>query len=91
MEQNYETNTYLTITLASNSPYKQSPEALSTVHSLITHVGQVGSLDDVQLLSVPKQEWALRGEEVLASLKAAQGIHRVDVQSLRQRSKRDEL
>ncbi|KAG7453150.1 uncharacterized protein BT62DRAFT_925688 [Guyanagaster necrorhizus] len=91
MEQNYETYTYLTVTLAPNSPYNQSPEALATIHPLITLVGQVGSLDDVQLLSVPKQEWAQRGEEVLASLKAAQGVHRVDVQSLRQRSKRDEL
>ncbi|KAK0441383.1 hypothetical protein EV421DRAFT_1711764 [Armillaria borealis] len=91
MEQNYDANTYLTVTLAPNSPYNKSPEALSTIHPLITHVGQVGALDDVQMLSVPKQEWTQRGEEVLASLKAAQGIHRVDVQSLRQRPKRDEL
>ncbi|KAK0185981.1 hypothetical protein F5146DRAFT_163924 [Armillaria mellea] len=84
MEQDYDSNVYLTVTLAPNSPYYKSPEALSTVHPLVIHVGQVGALEDCQ-------GWAQRSEQVLASLKAAQGIHRVDVQSPRQRFKRDEL
>ncbi|KAK0227779.1 hypothetical protein IW262DRAFT_555194 [Armillaria fumosa] len=91
MEQNYDLNMYLAVTLAPDSPYYKSPEALSTIHPLVTHVGQVGALDDVQMLSVSKAGWGQRSEEVLASLKADQGIQRVDVQWPRQRSKRDEL
>ncbi|KAK0474003.1 hypothetical protein IW261DRAFT_1341957 [Armillaria novae-zelandiae] len=91
MEQNYDLNMYLAVTLAPNSSYYKSPEALSAIHPLATLVGQVGALDDVWMLSVSMSGWGQRSEEVLASLKADRGIQRVDVQWPRQRSKRDEL
>ncbi|KAF8910334.1 hypothetical protein CPB85DRAFT_1221514 [Mucidula mucida] len=88
---NHELNTYLAVTLASTSPFKRSPRTLNLAHPSITHVGPVGALDNVQLVSVPKEVWAEQQEQVLSQLKSAEGVQRVDVQSLKQRSKRDEF
>ncbi|KAE9405849.1 hypothetical protein BT96DRAFT_306495 [Gymnopus androsaceus JB14] len=69
------------------------PSSISTLHPALTHVGQVGSLDDVQLVSVPKEDWSNIGDDILASLKNSQGVHSVSVQEPKQRTKRtgDEL
>ena len=90
---NYEANTYLAVTLSPGSTYFQDPATLAAVHPSISHVGQVGPLQDVQLVSVPKRDWDGVKEEVLQSLMGSGGIGRVDVQVAQQRAKRggDEL
>jgi len=53
----------------------------------------VGELQDVQLFAVPKADWDQVGEDILAVLKAKQGVLGVDVQVPKERVKRgsDEL
>ncbi|KAJ7432759.1 hypothetical protein B0H11DRAFT_1759728 [Mycena galericulata] len=90
---NYGANTYLAVTLPSASSYLQNPVSLGLVHPAVAHVGQVGEMPDVQLVSVPKQEWEFSEaarEEILAAFKA---VGKVDVQEPKQRTKRggDEL
>lgn len=90
---NYAVNTYIAVTLPPASSYLQTPASLGLVHPAVAHVGQVGAMPDVQLVSVPKQEWEVsetaRGE-ILAAFKA---IGKVDIQEPKQRTKRggDEL
>ncbi|KAF8874823.1 hypothetical protein CPB85DRAFT_1236192 [Mucidula mucida] len=83
--------TYVAVTLDGDGAYINAPHILATIHPSLSHVGQVGALDNVQLLSVAKLDWDDYGEEVLARLREAPGVVRVDVQELKQRSKRDEL
>ncbi|KAJ6621803.1 hypothetical protein B0H10DRAFT_2015828 [Mycena sp. CBHHK59/15] len=89
---NYAANTYLAVTLPASSSYLQAPASLGLVHPAIAHVGQVGGMPDVQLLSISKQEWEVEAvrEQILVSLK---DVGRVDVQEPKQRAKRggDEL
>jgi len=86
-------NTYLAVSLSPSSLYLQNPSALSSAHPSITHVGQVGQMADVQLISVPREEWDRAQIDILEKLNAQQGISRVDVQAMKQRAKRggDEL
>ncbi|KAJ4475540.1 hypothetical protein J3R30DRAFT_565468 [Lentinula aciculospora] len=93
MALNHNLNTYVAVTLAPNSPFLDVPSSLSTVHPAVTHVGQVGQLHDVQLVSVPKEDWSNIGDDILASLKGSEGVTSVNVQELKQRTKRgsDEL
>ncbi len=90
---NYNTNTYLAVTLSPGSQYLQSPASLVESHSSLVHVGNVGQLEDVQLYSVPKAVWQREEADILEILKELQGVSRVDVQIPRTRSKRggDEL
>jgi hypothetical protein len=53
---NYAANTYLAVTLPASSSYLQAPASLGLLHPAVAHVGQVGAMADVQLVSVPKQE-----------------------------------
>ena len=82
---------YLAVTLASSSPFYANPSQLSVSHSVVKHVGNVGQLPNVQLFSVPKAEWDSRQQDILSFLKGSEGVQRVDVQSPKTRSKRDEL
>ncbi|KAJ3760626.1 hypothetical protein EV360DRAFT_39356 [Lentinula raphanica] len=93
MALNYDLNTYVAVTLTPTSPFVNTPSMLSNVHPSLTHVGQVGQLHDVQLVSVPKDDWNHIGDDILASLKGSEGVASVSVQELRQRTKRgdDEL
>jgi hypothetical protein len=86
-------NAYLAVSLSPSSPYIQNPSALSSAHPLITHVGQVGEMKDVQLLSIPRQEWDRAQHDILGSLNTHEGITWVDVQIVKQRAKKgaDEL
>jgi len=90
---NYNTNTYLAVTLSPGSQYLQRPASLVERHSSLVHVGNVGQLEDVQLYSVPKAVWQREEEDILEILKELQGVSRVDVQIPQTRSKRggDEL
>lgn len=84
-------NIYLAVTLGRSSPFYTNPSGLSTSYSAVNHVGNVGQLPDVQLFSVPKVEWDSRQQDILSFLKGSEGVQRVDVQSPRTRSKRDEF
>jgi hypothetical protein len=84
-------NIYLAVTLARSSPFYTNPSQLSTSYSAVNHVGNVGQLPDVQLFSVRKVEWDSQQQDILSFLKGSEGVQRVDVQSLKTRSKRDEL
>lgn len=84
-------NIYLAVTLARTSPFYTHPSHLSASHSAVSHVGNVGQLPDVQLFSVPKVVWDSQQQDILSFLKGGEGVQRVDVQSPKMRSKRDEL
>ena len=84
----YENNTYLAVTLDSSSPFKDAPQTLSSLHPSIVHEGQVGALEDVRLVSVPKEAWAQHGGTIVTLLRGAQGVKGVNVQALKQRTKR---
>ncbi|KAM6503336.1 hypothetical protein JOM56_000279 [Amanita muscaria] len=90
---NYNTNTYLAVTLSPQSQYFSSPSALIQAHPSLTHVGKVGQLEDVQLYGISKAVWQRESDNILDQLKGLDGVDRVDVQSLQVRSKRggDEL
>jgi len=84
-------NIYLAVVLARSSPFYTNPSGLSASHFTVNHVGNVGQLPDVQLFSVPKVEWDSRKQDILDFLKGSEGVQRVEVQSPKMRSKRDEL
>ncbi|KAJ8087973.1 hypothetical protein AAF712_011692 [Marasmius tenuissimus] len=93
MAMNHDMNTYIAVTLSPGSSFSQTPASLASVHPALAHVGQVGQLNDVQLVSVPKTDWGNVGDDILASLRSSQGVVNVDVQQPKQRAKRggDEL
>ncbi|KAF8585722.1 hypothetical protein K439DRAFT_1279400, partial [Ramaria rubella] len=78
----YGTNTYIVVYLSPSSPYLLNPSSISTIHPALTHVGSVGVLNDVQLVSVPKREWSHLSDDVLVSLRSGSttGIEKVEVQ-----------
>ncbi|KAI0695080.1 hypothetical protein C8T65DRAFT_665866 [Cerioporus squamosus] len=84
---------FIAVTLSPTSALNSDPDGL-VVHPLITRLGRVGELQDVQLLGVPRDSWAHAQHEVLDSLNQLQGVLRVDVQDIpKLRAKRggDEL
>ena len=88
----HDTFVYLTVTLAPSSPALADPALLTRAHPSLAHLGAVGELRDVQLLSVPKNAWAAAQGPVLAALHGTAGVQRVDVQGApRTRAKRDEF
>ena len=89
----YNANTYLAITLSPSLTYLLDLSSLAKVHPSAIHVGQVGEMKDVQLISVPKQQWDSAQKDILQYLNDQEGIHSVDVQSVKVWPKRggDEL
>lgn len=84
----HSTNVYLAVTVSPTSQLFSQPEHLAT-HPSISHLGPVGQLEDIQLLSVPRASWGRVQGEVLAQLNSLNGVQRVDVQDApRQRVKR---
>ena len=79
MALNYNHNVYLAVTLESSSPYFTNPAGLA-IHPSLSHAGQVGQLRDVQLVSVPKDQWAEAQADILNTLHGLTGVKRVDVQ-----------
>ena len=87
--QDHNANVYLAVTLSSSSALYQNPQDLAA-HPALTHIGQAGQLRDVQLLSVPRDDWERVQSDVLSKLNSLHGVSRVDVQEPpRMRSKRD--
>ncbi|KAF7348423.1 p-loop containing nucleoside triphosphate hydrolase protein [Mycena sanguinolenta] len=90
---NYAANTYLAVTLPPSSSYLQAPASLALLHPAVAHVGQVGAMPDVQIVSIPKDEWELSEDKRAEILAAFRAVGKVDVQEPKQRAKRggDEL
>lgn len=99
----YDSNTYLAVTLASYSPFFKSPPALAARHPSLAldYVGQAGGLADVYLYSISTSELVKRGRPstrdleamFMQDLKASDGVIYVQVQVPGQRIRRtvDEL
>ncbi|RDX47393.1 hypothetical protein OH76DRAFT_778590 [Lentinus brumalis] len=93
LAQEHADKVFITVTLSPSSALNSDPDGL-VVHPLITRLGRVGELQDVQLLGVPRDSWAHTQREVLDALNQLQGVLRVDVQDIpKLRAKRggDEL
>ena len=93
LAQQMQDNVLITVTLSPTSALYSSPDGL-IVHPLLTRLGRVGELQDVQVLSVPRDNWSQTQGDVLSALNALPGVLRVDVQDPpRTRTKRggDEL
>ena len=76
---NFDDNVYLAFTVSPTSRFMANPEQLA-VHPSLTHLGTVGQLQDVQLLSAPRAGWSQAQGEVLSSLNGLDGVKRVDIQ-----------
>ncbi|KAK0474012.1 hypothetical protein IW261DRAFT_667468 [Armillaria novae-zelandiae] len=86
----YNEFAYLAVTVSPDSYFLQCPTALANIHPLLNYAGPVSALSDVHLLGVSTKKWEKQGGLVIRTLQATLGVARVDVQSTRQRSKRDE-
>jgi len=88
----YDTHQYLSIILARSSPHLKNPSSLAEDVPGITHVGQLGVLDDVHVYSIPLDQY---GEFEIAKkmeqLRDIPGVVNVSVQVPTQRQKRDEV
>jgi len=94
----YDSNTYLAVTLSYSSPFFQSPRALAARHSglALDYVGQAGGLADVYLYSIPKSELLKRGRPssrdiegmFMRDLRASDGVLYVQVQFRGERIRR---
>jgi len=94
----YDSNTYLAVTLSYSSPFFQAPRALAARHSglALDYVGQAGGLADVYLYSIPKSELLKRGRPssrdiegmFMQDLRASDGVLYVQVQFRGERIRR---
>ncbi|VDB83771.1 unnamed protein product [Peniophora sp. CBMAI 1063] len=87
----YTNNAVLTVVLHPTSPYQANPASLSSIFPGLSHVGPVGALPDVQVVSLPRSAWDQDKAAVLEALSRADGVMKVDVQEQKQRKKRNEL
>ncbi|KAI0747715.1 hypothetical protein C8Q80DRAFT_1219175 [Daedaleopsis nitida] len=93
LAQQHAGNVLLAVTLSPTSAAHADPDAL-VVHPLVARLGQVGALQDVQLLAVPRESWPTVQGAVVDALHALPGVLRVDVQDpprLRAKRGADEL
>lgn len=89
----HDAHAYIAVTLVPTSTFHVEPRGLAQ-HPAVDYVGQVGELQDVQLVSVPKAQWPEVEADVLGWLKAREGVVHVQVQSapkMRARRGGDEL
>ena len=75
----FNANTYLTVTVTPGSSVANNP-ALLVVHPSMSHLGKVGQLVDVEIVSVTKAVWDGLKDDVVQSLNTLNGVRRVDVQ-----------
>ena len=86
------THKYLSIILAKSSPYFKNPLSLAEDVPGITHVGQLGVLDDVHVYSIPLDQWGeFETAKKIEQLRDIAGVVNVSVQVPTQRHKRDEV
>ena len=85
----YDTHHYLSIILAKSSPYLASPASLAEQVPGITHVGQLGTLDDVHIYSIPLAQWGeFETAKKMEQLRDVAGVVSVSLQVPTQRKKR---
>lgn len=88
----YDTHKYLSIILVKSSPPFNNPASLAEQVPGITHVGQLGVLDDVHVFSIPLDQWGeFETAKKLEQLRDIAGVVNVSVQVPTQRQKRDEV
>lgn len=88
----YNTHKYLSIILAKSSIYFKNPSSIAEQVPGITHLGQLGVLDDVHIYSVPLDQWSeFETAKKLEQLRDIAGVVNVTVQAPTQRQKRDEV
>lgn len=92
---NFGINTYLAVYLSPSSHFLSQPALLGSLHPYLSHLGPLGVMHDVQILSAPKDAVTSNQlEDILAALQAEsdEGIIRVEIlKEPQQRSKRDEF
>lgn len=86
--RDYTAYIYLAVYISKFSDLKNNPSFLSSAHPSVTYLSQVGALDDVQLVTVPRADWEGNMNEILGGLKSLHGVTRVEVQEAKQRAKR---
>ncbi len=89
--RDYDAYTYLAVYISKLSDIKNNPSSLSSAHPSVTYVSQVGALDDVQLVTVPRVDWEGNMNDILGKLKSLPGVTRVEVQEAKQRAKRSKV
>jgi hypothetical protein len=88
----YDTHKYLSIILTKSSLYFKNPSSLAQAVPGITHIGQLGALDDVQIYSIPLDQWSeFEAAKKMEHLRDIAGVINVSVQVPTQRQKRDEV
>ena len=88
----YNTHKYLSIILAKSSLYFKNPSSLADQVPGMTHLGQLGVLDDVHIYSIPLDQWPeFETANKIDQLKDIAGVVNVSVQAPTQRPKRDEV
>ena len=88
----YNTHKYLSIILAKSSIYFKNPSSIAEQVPGITHLGQLGVLDDVHIYSIPLDQWGeFETAKKLEQLRDIAGVVNVSVQEPTQRQKRDEV
>ena len=88
----YNTHKYLSIILAKSSLYFKNPSSLEEQVPGITHLGQLGSLDDVHIFSIPLDQWGdFETAKKVEQLRDIAGVVNVSVQAPTQRQKRGEV
>ncbi|EPQ58630.1 hypothetical protein GLOTRDRAFT_110282 [Gloeophyllum trabeum ATCC 11539] len=91
----HETTTYLTVTLSPSIPPSLLPKFLNInaeTPVALNHLGNVGELQDVHLIGVPREQWATWGNEIVQSLQTSDGVRAVQVLAApTTRRKRDEF
>ena len=88
----YNTHKYLSIILAKSSLYFKNPSLLEEQVPGITHLGQLGALDDVHVYSIPLDQWGdFETAKKVEQLRDTAGVVNVSVQAPTQRQKRDEV
>lgn len=87
---NHLTHTYLSVSLADNSPFFFTPGALSSIYPSMEYQGQVGELSDIHLYRIPKEDWSNSGDYIMNHLRGTDGVVHVQVQAPRQRVRRGE-
>ena len=88
----YNTHKYLSVILAKSSLYFKNPSSLEEQVPGITHLGQLGSLDDVHIFSIPLDQWGdFETAKKVEQLRDIAGVVNVSVQAPTQRQKRGEV
>jgi hypothetical protein len=88
----YDTHKHLSIILAKSSPYFKNPASLADEVPGITHLGQLGVLDDVHIYSIPVEQWGeFETAKKMEQLRDVVGVVNVNLQVPTQRKKRDQV